>query len=83
MTDSLSTVDFAVGSNPSSSSSGEGQVTKKVRTKLNFSPDMDDPTMNRNGQKNVSMEEELELLEGDVVTEVVDDVLLIMSPNKV
>ncbi|PPD69217.1 hypothetical protein GOBAR_AA33787 [Gossypium barbadense] len=46
MIDTLSTVDFAVGS-----SSGVGQATKKVRTKLNFLPDMDDPTVNRNGQK--------------------------------
>ncbi|MFQ6622452.1 hypothetical protein Gotur_001564 [Gossypium turneri] len=73
MIDTLSTVDFAVGSNPSGSSSDVGQATKKVRTKPNFLPDMDDPTANRNGQK----------VQNSNTTKVVDDVLLITFSNKV
>ncbi|MBA0812442.1 hypothetical protein Gohar_026410 [Gossypium harknessii] len=51
MSGMLFTMDFAVGANSSGSISGVGRATKKVRTRLEVQLELDDPTMDNNGQR--------------------------------
>ncbi|TYI23954.1 hypothetical protein ES332_A06G201000v1 [Gossypium tomentosum] len=69
-------VEFAMSANSSGSKSDVGQETNKVCTRLDLQPDM-------NGQKNVSMEEDFALMDGDVITKMVDGVPSITFLNHV
>ncbi|MBA0748295.1 hypothetical protein Gogos_005136, partial [Gossypium gossypioides] len=69
-------VEFVMGANSSGSKSNVGRETKKVCITLDLPPDTDDP-------KNVSMEEDFELMGGDVITEMVDGVPSITFSNRV
>ncbi|XP_040951778.1 uncharacterized protein [Gossypium hirsutum] len=47
----LPTVEFTIGANPLGSNSGVSRATKKVCTRMELLPDMDDSTIDGNGQK--------------------------------
>lgn len=102
----LSTVDFATGTNSSGSNNGIGRATKKVRIRPEIQLEIDDSTVDINGQKiypeipkasykstflgaslekeqNGFMEEDFTLLEGDVVTKVIEGVPSITFSNRV
>ncbi|PPD96618.1 hypothetical protein GOBAR_DD06356 [Gossypium barbadense] len=103
----LPTVEFTVGANPLGSNSGVSRATKKVCTRMELLPDMDDSTIDGNGQKvqgsevprasyklallgaspvpaqNALMKQDFALTEGNVITEVVEGVPLIMFFDRV
>ncbi|KAG8490369.1 hypothetical protein CXB51_016119 [Gossypium anomalum] len=70
------TVEFAIGANSSGSKSDVDRKINKVCTRLDLPPDMND-------QKNASMEEDFALMDGDVITEMVDGVPSITFSNDV
>ncbi|MBA0587180.1 hypothetical protein Gorai_000314 [Gossypium raimondii] len=47
----LPTVDFVVGANLTGSNRGVGRATKKVQRRSDIPPEMDDSTVDENGQK--------------------------------
>ncbi|MBA0575280.1 hypothetical protein Golob_024471, partial [Gossypium lobatum] len=50
MVETLSAVDFEVGKSSAGSSSGVGSAMKKVRRRTNVPPDLNDSTVDENGQ---------------------------------
>lgn len=50
MSETLSSMEFAVGTNSTGSNGGIGWVTKKVRRRVDQPPELEDSTIDRNGQ---------------------------------
>lgn len=50
MSDPLFSGNFVVGKSPTGSNSGVGRATKKVRRRMETTPDTDDSIVNANGQ---------------------------------
>ncbi|KAG8492944.1 hypothetical protein CXB51_010213 [Gossypium anomalum] len=51
MSETLPTVEFAVGAGHAGSNSGVVQATKKVRRQLDYPPNTEDPTVDKTGWK--------------------------------
>ncbi|MBA0557826.1 hypothetical protein Golob_014868, partial [Gossypium lobatum] len=69
----MPTLEFMVDGNPLGSNSGVGRVMNKVRRWSDLLLDLDDPTVDVNGlNQSVGMKEDLEFLDGDVVTKMVE-----------
>ncbi|MBA0587429.1 hypothetical protein Gorai_000561, partial [Gossypium raimondii] len=80
----MPTLEFMVGGNRLGSNSGVGRVMNKVRRWSDLPLNLDDPTMDVNGfNQSVGMEEDLEFLDGDVVTKMVDGILSITFSDRV
>ncbi|MBA0800100.1 hypothetical protein Gohar_010560 [Gossypium harknessii] len=80
----MPTLEFMVGGNPLGSNSGVGKVMNKVRRWSDLPLDLDDPTVDVNGlNQSVGMEEDLEFLDGDVVTKMVDGIPSITFSDRV